>query len=102
MYVGALELKLFIPEVRSLKEKRSVVRSVIERTRARFRVSVAEVGDNDVHQRAVIGVAAVGNDAAHVGAVLAEIRSAIEVAVVGRAEVVAEHTEVLVVGSRHL
>ncbi|NSW86050.1 MAG: DUF503 domain-containing protein [Syntrophobacteraceae bacterium] len=46
----------------SLKDKRKVVKSIIDKSRHRFNVSVAEVADQDVHQRAVIGVAAVGSD----------------------------------------
>lgn len=46
----------------SLKDKRRVVKSLVEKCRHRFNVSVAEVDDQDVYQRAVIGVAVVGND----------------------------------------
>lgn len=51
-----------IHECRSLKAKRSVVRSIVQQIRNAFNASVAEVGDNDVHQRARIGFAMVGND----------------------------------------
>lgn len=46
----------------SLKGKRKIVKSIIQRLRNNFNVSVAEVGSNDIHQRAVIGFALVGND----------------------------------------
>jgi uncharacterized protein YlxP (DUF503 family) len=45
-----------------LKDKRKVVKSLVEKSRNRFGVSVAEVADQDVHQRATIGVAVIGND----------------------------------------
>jgi len=63
MVVGMGTLDLYLPEVHGLKEKRSVVRRVVERTRNRFPVSVAEVDHLDVHQKATIGFAVVTNDA---------------------------------------
>ncbi len=51
--------------VTSLKEKRMVVKSLVEKTKHKFNVSVAEVDCQDVHQSIVIGVACVSNDAVH-------------------------------------
>jgi uncharacterized protein YlxP (DUF503 family) len=62
MVVGVLRLAFHIPHARSLKDKRSVVRRFRDRVRARFDVSIAEVGDQDLHQRAVFGVAVVSSD----------------------------------------
>jgi hypothetical protein len=70
MWIGWLELNLLLGDVHSLKTKRSVVRPVIAELRRRFEVSAAEVGDQDLHRRARIGVAMVSADAAHVGEVL--------------------------------
>lgn len=75
MVVGIARIVLGIPEARSLKDKRSVVRRVIDRARAKFNASVAEVGDNDVHRRAVIGVSVVSNDRRHVNEMLDTILS---------------------------
>lgn len=102
MMVGVLELTLRLPHARSLKAKRKVVRSAVERTLARFRVAVAEVGANDVYHRAVLGVSAVGNDGAQVNAVLDKVRDAIELAVLGEAELVEARVEVLSVGFEHV
>lgn len=63
--IGALEIELHIPQARSLKEKRSVLRPLIESSRSRYRVAIAEVGFQELHQRAVLEVAAVAS-AAHV------------------------------------
>jgi hypothetical protein len=60
--VGVARVTFRLHGNRSLKEKRKVVRSIIEKSRHRFNVSVAEVGDQDVHQRTAIGVAVVGSD----------------------------------------
>lgn len=70
MVVGILRLTLYVPGASSLKDKRQVLRKVIDRLRARFNVSVAEVADNDIWQRAVVGIAAVSNDHSFVNEVL--------------------------------
>jgi uncharacterized protein YlxP (DUF503 family) len=66
MFVGVLRLVLFMPSPGSLKSKRHLLRSAIDRVRARFNVSIAEVAENDLWQRSVLGVTAVGNDHAFV------------------------------------
>jgi uncharacterized protein YlxP (DUF503 family) len=63
MIVAAARITLIIPENDSLKGKRKVVRSLIEKVRHKFEAAVAEVGDNDLWRKAQIGVAVVGNDA---------------------------------------
>jgi uncharacterized protein YlxP (DUF503 family) len=62
MVVGLGHMTLRLHGCRSLKEKRQVVKTVVHRLQEKFNVSVAEVGSNDIHQRAEIGFAAVGND----------------------------------------
>jgi uncharacterized protein YlxP (DUF503 family) len=59
MIVGACTITLHLPGVRSLKEKRSIVKSVLARLRHEFNVSTAEVDAQDAHGRAVLGVACV-------------------------------------------
>ena len=56
MYLGALELDVLLGDVRSLKQKRSVIRPVLAELR-RMTVSAAETGDQDLYRRAEIGVA---------------------------------------------
>ena len=62
MLVVAAMITLVIPGNDSLKGKRRVVKSLMERVRHKFEAAVAEVGDNDLWQKARIGVALVGND----------------------------------------
>ena len=64
MVVGMGRIIYRIHDCRSLKGKRKVVKAIIARLRNRFNASVAEVGANDVYQRAEIGFAMVGNDRA--------------------------------------
>jgi uncharacterized protein YlxP (DUF503 family) len=70
MYVGSLEIDVLLGDVRSLKQKRSVVRPIVAELARRFAVSAAEAGHLDLHRRALLGVAVVAPDAAHVGDVL--------------------------------
>lgn len=62
MTVGVALVTFRLHEIHSLKEKRKIVKSLVERSRNRFNVSVAEVADQDKHQQAAIGIAVVGND----------------------------------------
>jgi len=61
---------LALPWNDSLKGKRSVVKSVVERARAKFHVAAAEVADMDQHRRATLGFAVVSNDARHARSIL--------------------------------
>lgn len=61
MVVGLGIITFRLHECRSLKGKRRVVKSIISQLRNHFNASVAEVGSNDVHQRAEIGFSLVGN-----------------------------------------
>ncbi|HEU4382635.1 MAG TPA: DUF503 domain-containing protein, partial [Anaeromyxobacteraceae bacterium] len=72
-FVGILRLTLYLPDPGSLKSKRHLLRSAIDRVKARFNVSVAEVAENDRWQKSVVGVAAVGNDRAFVNETLDKV-----------------------------
>ncbi len=65
MQIGSLTLVFRMPMCHSLKEKRSIVKSVIARLRNEFNVAVAEVDEQDRWQIAVLGVVNVSNDGAH-------------------------------------
>ncbi len=73
MFVGVLRLRLEIVGARSLKDKRSVVRSMKERAQSRLRVSIAEVGELDDPRRATLGVAVVSNSSTVCHKVLADV-----------------------------
>ena len=62
MVVGIGSITFRLHDCHSLKGKRGVVRSIVSRLRNAFNASVAEVGSNDVHQRAEIGFSMVGNN----------------------------------------
>jgi hypothetical protein len=70
MVVGTLKLELRLHDNRSLKGKRKVVKSMVDKVKARFNVAIAEVGSNDKWQKIELGISAVGNDRRHVDASL--------------------------------
>lgn len=63
--MGSLRLDILLGDVRSLKQKRSVVRPVIAELRRKYAVAAAEAGYLDLHRRALVGVAVVAPDGAH-------------------------------------
>lgn len=73
MIVGTSRFELHIPDSNSLKSKRHVLRSLKDRLRARFNLSVAEVGGEDLWQRCSLGVAVVANDVSFVREVLSKV-----------------------------
>jgi uncharacterized protein len=73
MTVGIARLTLFLPEAHSLKEKRMVLRRVKDRAQQKFNLAIAEVGDNDVWQRALLGIAVLGSGRRFVESALDEV-----------------------------
>ena len=65
MHVGVCIIDLRLPGNGSLKGKRRVVKSIVSRVTREFNVSVAEVEDQDLWQRAVLGVACVSSSASY-------------------------------------
>src|SRR5438128_11891081 len=77
MIIGSLRVRLLLREARSLKDKRQVVKSIKDRLRNGFNVSVAEVEALDNRQLAVLGLAMVSNEAHHVKTTFDEIVQAL-------------------------
>jgi len=73
MFVGILTIELHIPESGSLKGRRAVVKGMKDRIRSRFNVSVAEVDEAGLWQRATLGVACVSNEKSHADQVLNKV-----------------------------
>ncbi len=78
MIVGLLSIEAYLPTAHSLKDKRRILRRVLDRIRHKHNVSISEVGDNDVWQRASIAVCMVANDSAFVDSALSKIVTEIE------------------------
>ncbi len=92
MVIGVLTVELFFNGANSLKEKRRALKSILDKVKARFNVSVAEVDGQDAWQFSVIGVAFISNENAHVYRTLSAVSRFIEE--LGKAEVIKVHTEV--------
>jgi len=78
MHVGTIKVYFYILSARSLKEKRQVVRSIKDKLRSRFNVSVAEIGSQDTWQTGELGAAIVGNDHAYVNGILEKVKEFLE------------------------
>jgi uncharacterized protein YlxP (DUF503 family) len=78
MVVGVCRLTLMVSESHSLKEKRMVLRRIKDRTRLKFNVAIAEVGDQDAWQSTQIGYAVVANERGFVEEMVAKIEKFIE------------------------
>jgi len=61
MQLGVLRIELQIPQSRSLKSKRQVLNGIKDRLRNKFNISIAEIDDNDLWQKATLGIAIVAN-----------------------------------------
>ncbi len=86
MIVAIGTFEMHFPEVHSLKEKRQILRCLLDRVKARFNASIAEVEHNDLWQRGSIGVAMVANDRG----LLEKMAARIE-------EILADHAQVEIV-----
>lgn len=73
MLIGTCRLELIIPESRSLKNKRQVLKSLKDRIRNKFNVSVAEIDHQDLWQRSTIGIAMVANEYSFIDRALSQI-----------------------------
>ena len=78
MVIGVCQLELFLHENFSLKGKRQVLRSIVQRAKKKFNISIAEVEDQDLWQKAVLGICTVGNDRKLVNSTLDHVINFIE------------------------
>lgn len=69
----SVKLTFYMPNTHSLKEKRMIARSLIDKTRRKFSVSVAEVDTQDVHKTLSIGVAVVSGTFSHADTMLDDV-----------------------------
>jgi len=76
--IGYVEIELSIPYAHSLKEKRGVVKRIVERVKGKFNVSVSEIGEQDKWQRSVIAVVTVGTSKRVVDATLEKVVEFVE------------------------
>jgi len=78
MHIASLQVELEITNGRTLKDKRQVIRSLLDRMRGRFNVSAAEVGRNDSVRFASLAIVAVANERAFLDRMMAKVADLIE------------------------
>jgi len=78
MIVGLCRIDLFLPESRSLKAKRQVIKGLKDRIRNRFNVSVAEVEHQSLWQRATLGLAMVSEEKGNVDRTLQQVLNLVQ------------------------
>ena len=93
MVVGTLKVEFFLHENQSLKGKRKIVKSMVDRVKNKFNAAVAEVGSNDKWQKIELGISTVGNDRRHIDSSLSNILGFLESLYL--AEIVDSQTEII-------
>jgi uncharacterized protein len=78
MPIGLLTLEIFIPDARSLKDKRQVLRSLKDRLRGHFNVAVAELDHQETWQRALVGIVTISSDVRHLEESLQKVENEAE------------------------
>ena len=78
MFVKTISLTLFIYDALTLKDKRQIIKSILEKTHQKFNAATAEVGNQGQWQRAQLGFALVGNSPSYLDAVQQELLNMIE------------------------
>ena len=78
MIVGLCTIELYIPDAQSLKGKRQVLLSLKTRLRNRFNISFAEIEEQDLWQKAIVGMACVANDTSRVNHTLDQVLNVIK------------------------
>ncbi len=74
MIVAVLKISLSIPHADSLKDKRKVLKSVKDKLRNKYNISIAEIGDQDIWKTARLGIAIVSNDSAYANGVISRVQ----------------------------
>ncbi len=97
MVVGVSSIEIFLPENHSLKDKRHAVKRVVEKTRARFNISIMEIEQTNLWQRAKIGFSIVGVKKDHVNSAIENVYEYIESLYIG--EIIDTWTEIIVIGN---
>jgi uncharacterized protein len=96
MVVGVSRVEVFMSENHSLKEKRQATKRIVEKTKGKFNISIAEIESTNLWQRATIGFAVVGSKTHHVNAAIENVHNYIESLYVGK--IINTKTEIMVIG----
>jgi uncharacterized protein len=94
MIVGVSSVEIFFPENHSLKDKRQAIKRIVEKTRAKFNISVMEVEQTNLWQRASIGFSIIGVKKDHVSSAIENVYKYIESLYIGT--IIDTKTEIIV------
>lgn len=78
MVIGICKLKIVMDQVFSLKEKRHILKSAIDRIKTRYNVSISEVELNDMHKVAIIGFCCISNESTHMNSIMDNVVNFLE------------------------
>ncbi len=96
MVIGISRIEIFLPENHSLKEKRHAMTRIVERTKGRFNISIMEIDQTNLWQKATVGFAVVGVKQDHVSSTIENVSRYIESMYIG--QVNGSNTEIMVIG----
>lgn len=96
MIVGVSSIEIFLPENHSLKDKRQAIKRIVEKTRARFNISIMEIEQTNLWQRASIGFSIVGVKKDHVNSAIENVYKYVESLYIGT--IIDSKTEIIVIG----
>ncbi|MBP8625559.1 MAG: DUF503 domain-containing protein [Syntrophorhabdaceae bacterium] len=97
MIVGVSTIEIFLPDSQSLKDKRQAVKKIIEKTRMRFNISIADFSQNNLWQRVKIGFSVVGINKDHIDAAIEDINNYIESLYIGK--IIDTNSEIIILGN---
>ena len=96
MVVGIARLEIFLPENHSLKEKRQAITKIVERTKGKFNISIMEIDQTNLWQKATVGFVVIGVKQDHVNSTIENVSRYIESMYIGR--VMWSKAEIMVIG----
>jgi uncharacterized protein YlxP (DUF503 family) len=96
MVIGISRIEIYLPENHSLKEKRHAMTRIVERTKGKFNISIMEIDQTNLWQKATVGIAVVGVKQDHVNSTIENVSRYIESMYIGK--VIASKTEIMVIG----
>ena len=97
MIVGISTIEIFFPENQSLKDKRQALKKIVKKTRTKFSISIMEINQNNLWQRAQIGVSVVGVKRDHVYRMIDNVHEYVESLYIGT--IIDTKTEIIVMGN---
>ncbi len=97
MVVGVSRIEIFFPEAHSLKDKRQMIKKIVDKTRMKFNVSMIEIADSNLWQKGHVAFAVMGINKDHVQVAIENVQEYIEFLYAG--EVIDSWTEIIVMGN---